>query len=266
MGMFSEDSTYTISIMELIQNNFDFGLDKYSIFDEEYRPILNNAILQYYMFREIGFANPSVFRYKLNERIDRIMRNKYNELYKAKQIEFNPLYNVDMTETYEHTIDNIKDIKNENINNIKADTLNKINNKENNTSSIITKSESSAENLSLSSQYPSEEMTEDDLSENLFVDSANKGKGSDTSKEENNQTSNSIVDSTSATENTENSTSKSNGNENSKTVEKYTRTNIGSSAGLPFSKAMIQLKQYIDQYNLDQQVIDELSDLFMSCW
>lgn len=266
MGMFSEDSTYTISIMELIQNNFDFGLDKYAIFDEEYRPILNNAILQYYMFREIGFANPSVFRYKLNERIDRIMRNKYNELYKAKQIEFNPLYNVDMTETFEHTIDNIKDIKNENVNSITADTLNKIKNNEDNNSSIITESESSAENLSLTSQYPSEEMTEDDLTDNLYVDNANKGKGSDSSKEENTQTSKTIVDSTSTTENTENSTSKSNGNENSKTVEKYTRTNMGSSAGLPFSKAMIQLKQYIEQYNLDQQVIDELSDLFMSCW
>lgn len=193
MGMCSEDSTYTISVMELIQNNFDFGLNKYEIFDEEYRPILNNAILQYYMFREIGFANPSVFRYKLNERIDRIMRNKYNELYKAKQIEFNPLYNVDMTETYEHTIDNIKDIKNENINSISADTLNKIKNSEDNNSSIITESESTAENLSLTSQYPSEEMTEDDLTDNLYVDSANKGKGSDSSKEENTQTSKSIV-------------------------------------------------------------------------
>lgn len=266
MGMFSEDSNYTVSIMELVQNNFDFGLDKYSIFDEEYRPILNNAILQYYMFREIGFANPSVFRYKLNERLDRIMRNKYNDLYKVKQLEFNPLYNVDMTETYSHTVDNVKDLKNESTIDINSNSSNNIQNKETNNSSIINETSSKSENLALTSQYPSEEMTEDDITDNIYVDSANKGKGSDESKEENTQTSNSNIEGTTTTENVENSVNKLNGNENSKTIEEYTRKTLGSSAGLPFSKAMIQFKQYIDKFDVDQQVINELSDLFMSCW
>ena len=91
---------YTISVYTLIENGFDFGLKDYPIFDENYRPILNKAILDSYMMHEIGWINPAVFKHFLNTRMDLIMRNKYNELYKAKSIEFNPLYNVEMHEKF----------------------------------------------------------------------------------------------------------------------------------------------------------------------
>ena len=43
-------SVFTVSVAELIENNFDFGLEDYEIFDEGYRTILNKKILDYYMF------------------------------------------------------------------------------------------------------------------------------------------------------------------------------------------------------------------------
>lgn len=225
---------YTMTVYELQQNNFDFGLNDYAIFDEEYRPILNNAILEFYKFREIGFQNPYMWRDRLRQRMDLIMRNKYNALYELKKVEFNPLYNVEMKETYTHELEN----KAQGKTNGKEDSTNtNTNNSKNNT-------------LSLSSTFPSEEMTEDDLTKNLFVDTANKGK-SDSE----------ITDSGTGTITSENKT------ETTGTItETYTRFTEGSSAGLPFSKAMLQFKDYLDRFQLDQQVIDELKDLFMLVW
>ena len=40
---------YTVTILSLQKNNFDFGLDTYPIFDENYRETLNNNILNYYL-------------------------------------------------------------------------------------------------------------------------------------------------------------------------------------------------------------------------
>ena len=48
--------------------------------------------------------------------------------------------------------------------------------------------------------------------------------------------------------------------------ESYTKRTEGSSAGLPFSKAMLQFKEYVMKFNIDQMVIDELKDLFMNIW
>ena len=41
-------SKYTITIKNLMKNNFDFGLNDYPIFDENYRSTLNENILYYY--------------------------------------------------------------------------------------------------------------------------------------------------------------------------------------------------------------------------
>ena len=46
-------------------------------------------------------------------------------------------------------------------------------------------------------------------------------------------------------------------------TESYTRKQLGSSAGLHFSKALIQLKQFYDKYDLDRQVCEELKEFFI---
>lgn len=199
-------SKYTVTIYELIRNNFDFGLQDYEIFNEEYREILNSAILDFYKFKEIGYQNPYKFKDRLNERMNRIMREKYNALYKAKSIEFNPLYNIEIKETFEHSVENENN-----------DTTN-------------------TNNITTSSAFPMSEMLESEIPNDVYIDNATRNNAKDTTTS------------------------------NGTTTESYTRMTEGSSAGLPFSKAMIQLKQYYDKYNLDSQVIEELSDLFMNVW
>lgn len=92
---------YTITIKTLIDNNFDFGLQNYPIFDESYRSTLNSNILNYYFESEIGVETPALFKRLLNDRMALIM-NKYNVLYQAQRelLNHDLLNNVNLTETY----------------------------------------------------------------------------------------------------------------------------------------------------------------------
>lgn len=76
-------SKYTITIKNLMKNNFDFGLQEYPIFDENYRNTLNENILYYYYEDEIGFETPELFKVYLNRTMNRIM-SYYNNLYTAQ--------------------------------------------------------------------------------------------------------------------------------------------------------------------------------------
>lgn len=91
---------YTITIKSLIDNNFDFKMNNYPIFDENYRETLNNNILNHYYENEIGFETASLFRFYLNQKLNEIMPY-YNELYKVQKkiIDDNLLLNnVNLTE------------------------------------------------------------------------------------------------------------------------------------------------------------------------
>lgn len=91
---------YTITIKTLIDNNFDFQMTQYPIFDENYRNTLNHNILYHYYENEIGFETAALFRLYLNQKLNEIMPY-YNELYKAqkKLIDDNLLLNnVNLTE------------------------------------------------------------------------------------------------------------------------------------------------------------------------
>lgn len=91
---------YTITIKTLIDNNFDFQMTQYPIFDENYRETLNHNILYHYYENEIGFETAPLFRLYLNQTLNEIMPY-YNELYKAQRkiIDENLLLNnVNITE------------------------------------------------------------------------------------------------------------------------------------------------------------------------
>ena len=77
-------SKYTITIKKLMKNGFNFGLQDYPIFDENYRETLNNNILYYYYEDEIGFETPELFKIYLNRTMNRIM-SYYNNLYLAQK-------------------------------------------------------------------------------------------------------------------------------------------------------------------------------------
>lgn len=71
--------------------NFDFP-----IFDEAYRVPLEKKILRHYYTREIGLETVGLWKLKLQDKLNMIMPY-YNQLYKSELLEFNPLYDVDLT-------------------------------------------------------------------------------------------------------------------------------------------------------------------------
>ena len=98
---------YTITIKTLIDNNFDFKMTDYPIFDENYRNVLNQKILNHYYENEIGFETAPLFRFYLNNKLNEIMPY-YNILYE-KQLQL--LNNIDKN------VNLVEDFKGNNTNN-----------------------------------------------------------------------------------------------------------------------------------------------------
>ena len=99
-------SKYTITIRKLIQNGFQFNLNDYPIFDENYRDTLNKKILDHYLMSEIGLETPALFNHYLGSKMNEIMPY-YNTLYQKQTKLINNLENnVNITETFNRDIAN----------------------------------------------------------------------------------------------------------------------------------------------------------------
>lgn len=81
------------TIQAAIPKIFDF---EFPIFDESYRNVLETKILRHYYTREIGLETVALWKFKLCTRMNEIMPY-YNKLYKSELIDFNPLYDVELT-------------------------------------------------------------------------------------------------------------------------------------------------------------------------
>lgn len=97
-----ESQDYT-KIDDVIANSIDkiFDFD-FPIFDESYRSVLETKIVRHYYTREIGFETVALWKHFLNVRMNEIMP-KYNKLYEAEALDFDPFANINYTESYEGT-------------------------------------------------------------------------------------------------------------------------------------------------------------------
>lgn len=95
-------SRYTVELHSLEEAGYDLGLSTYPIFDEEYRPILNNKILEHFAFREIGLETPALFARFMARKMGEIMVY-YNQLYKSELIPIQALTRLDYSEDYDRS-------------------------------------------------------------------------------------------------------------------------------------------------------------------
>jgi hypothetical protein len=242
-------SKYTVELRYIIDNEKLFpptegtlslksALENYPLYNETYvdpitqetrnrRDEINNKILNHYYFREIGFETVPRFLFHLQRKMNEIM-NYYNQMYKSADIEFNPLWNVEMHETYTHTIEGTGNTTTDNTNvNSGTDT-------------------STSENLNVESDTPQTGVTEADIKANTYASKTDYDKRN--------------VSNTLGTQN--HLTGEINSTDNkTETFEKLTE---GSSAGLPYSDAIRQWRHIM--VNIDMMIIDELKDLFMNVW
>lgn len=258
----SVDST----IQAAIPNIFTFT---FPIFDESYRVPLETKILRHYYTREIGLETVGLWRMKLETKLNEVMPY-FNQLYKSELLEFNPFYDVELgttrnnehnqvenatenadatskseTDTTQTTKDTIADTDNTTIDS----TVTRNNTEKNAYSDTPQGQVSNVDNYTYLTNYRNVNNT-----------------GTDSTDETNNRTYNRKADGT-LTGNITNNSSSTNEVQNNKNItstDDYIEKVSGKRGTSSYSS---MLKEFRETFlNIDMQVIDSLSDLFMGVW
>ena len=103
---------------------FDFP---YPIFDQNYKAVLESKILMHYYTREISEETYGLWKLRVRARLNEIMPY-YNKLYESELIEFNPLWDTDITtdrdikDDKQHANTTVDDFTNKKTGTVKTET------------------------------------------------------------------------------------------------------------------------------------------------
>lgn len=224
-------AVFTTRLCDLIDDGYPIGLtdEDYPIFDELYRPVLNQRITDHYALYEIGQETPNMFVFALNRRMREIMRY-YNQLYLSEQIVFDPLSTMDYTDT--------------------TDTTNALNTVADSTSVTVNDSTSTnANNSESKSRVVNSELPQVHLSPD--EDYASSG-----------------ADSTNVTDNTGEGESHSNDDTVAHATGGNTGTgeNNHHALGRQGTGASLVMEYRLSLLNIDMMVIMDCANLFMGLW
>lgn len=261
---------------------FDFN---FPIFDESYRSVLETKILRHYYTREIGLETVGLWKLKLNTKLNEIMPF-YNQLYKSELIEFNPLYDVELTRERKIEGTGTKDTENGE----SRDGENHAETSQSNTNSVTengvdngtvngvadgTKNQNtSGSGTNMYSDTPQGAIT--DLQAGKYLTNATVDSATNTFAGASHDSTSQTNENTRSNEtNTDGSTDSSNDGDYSSSMDGYSNTTlsntedylehvIGSNGGESFSK---RLNEYRETFiNIDMMIIDELEELFFGLW
>jgi hypothetical protein len=273
---------------KLFQNVNDFGKNYKGEQILNFRDYLNDKIYTHFYFREIGLETGHRFAFCLERKMKEIMPF-YNQRFESIDIEFNPLWNVDLTETFTHNVEDTgtgsangtttengsnSESRNENGTNTTNETLeqNVENSKTDNSTRTPNLTSDSVKAKMDTAQQPI--TTQDLKSLNYFsegeynVDTqigteTNNSTGNETGKTTNDNESIITTDNeiTSSSENTGTSTTETTSSNTSSRTETYTRKQEGSSAGYLFTQNIQEWRKIM--INIPMEICEELDELFM---
>lgn len=193
---------------------------------------LAKKIVDHYYMREIGFETPMLFRHYVKVTMQELME-EYLPLIYSSSIEYDPLINVDYTETFERSADNTSNANNS------GNSQNQSNNN----------SSDSSSGLMVTSDTPQGQISKTSILAGNYA--------SETSANEN---STSITNTTSST-----TSSTGNSQSSSNTEEEYVKKIKGNSGVSATAQKMIQ--QYRENIiAIDREIINRLQDLFMGLY
>lgn len=219
------NSTEYPDVETVISASKDAIFGDFPIFDENYRSVLEQKILRHYFTREIGFETVALWKLKLNTKMNEIMPY-YNQLYKSQLIEFNPLYDVDLTRDHRRTNEG------------------------------TTKGTYSSEN---SGEGKNHEETE---AWNKFNDTP---QGGITGLENDTYITTATKNTNESDSDYENSSASSGSNESEiNGLEDYIEHVKGTNGGMSYSKRLMEFRQTF--LNIDMDIIKDLSNLFFYLW
>lgn len=231
-------------------------------FDETYRAIICKKILKHYYMREIGCEVVGLWKLWMNTRLEEIMPY-YNKLYESVNLEFNPLYDTDITTTHNRKENNTGETTEKHnsetgTNAIKNGTANS------NAQTQLDRNLNILENntqRNLFSDTPQGALTGIE-SETYLTDARKITDNNNKSDNENANTRQNTSNDYSDIENTNSSIkNETNGNSIYNTTEDYITHVIGKQTGKSFSSMIIEYRNSL--INVDMMLIDEFADLFM---
>lgn len=262
------------SIDEILRKSaplvFNFA---FPLYDESYRQILEYKILLHYYTQEIGFETVGLWKLNLRRKLNEIMPY-YNELYKSALLEFNPLYNVDLTRQYSKTGEGTQDTTGETTGTGETEgtdtnvidqtgTTKGTNNRTGNNTVSGTKNQTNKH-----SDTPQGALT--GLSSDKYMSAADintdvtsqETETTDTETNESTSTGKQTADRTTTANSTTKSTEKKNAVSNS--IESYIETVRGKDGGESMSSLIKQFRETL--LNIDMLIIDDIAELFMNIW
>lgn len=269
-------------IKKCLPKVFDF---QFPIFDESYRSVIETKILRHYYTREIGLETVGLWKLKLNTKLNEIMPY-YNKLYKSELIEFNPLYDVELTRERKVEGSGTKNTKNSE----NRDGNNRTENTQNNNANVrenggdrhtatnmtdgTQNQNTSGNGTNMYSDTPQGAITDLQAGKyltNATIDSATNtfvGSSHDTSNQTNETTRNNETETNGSVESTNENEYSSSLDGTSDTIlsntEDYLEKVIGSNGGESFSKRLTEYRSTF--INIDMMIVNELEDLFFGLW
>lgn len=285
---------------------FDFD---FPIYDEDYRSVLETKILRHYYTREIGLETVGLWKHFLERRLNEIMPY-YNKLYESEMIEFNPLFDTNLTtdrsksgsgsdsangssnsmgSSADHFSRNLLDERDIN----KANT-GTVSNAENgtgvrtNTGTVRTQGSGSRDEESWDKYSDTPQGAVTGLASDNYLTNARKVTDDvDTTNDE--TTTNNLSENTTTQQagtitnnllevinddvhktgttdrslNTNSSTTNTN-TKNFTSTESYLQHIVGKNSGTSYSKLLMEFRRTF--LNIDMEIINNLSDLFLNLW
>lgn len=269
-----ENSKGCDDVDEILNNSWNkIFTTKAEIFDENYRAVICKKILKHYYLREICSETVGIWKLWLNTRLEEILPY-YNQLYKSALLEFNPLYDMDLTRTHNRTID---ENKTENGTRTETSTDKNTGSGTRDNTASGTNKNSGKSNVSDSGSSNSKDLYSDTpqgaltgIETETYLTNARKITNTDSSTSESSNsgsgeykdTGNVKYSDTSDSTNTKNGSNSNTGTVNN--TEEYLETVRGKQGGGSYSN---MLKEYRETFlNIDRLVIAEFDDLFFGLW
>lgn len=216
---------------------FDFS---YPIFDESYRSVLETKIIKHYYTREIGQETYGLWKLKLDTKLNEIMPY-YNQLYRSELLEFNPLYNFNITRDHNTKFDS------------KRTTGNDV-------SSSGTVNSSGTDNSTKTTENEHRDLYSDtpqgaiyNLENETYLTNARKVSDDNYDR----------LSSTNTANSTQNTHTLSEGDDDFNSTEDYLEHVYGFE-GKDASELLIKYRNTF--LNIDMQIIEELEELFFQLW
>lgn len=269
-----ENSKGCDDVDEILNNSWNkIFTTKVEIFDENYRPVICKKILKHYYLREICSETVGIWKLWLNTRLEEILPY-YNQLYKSALLEFNPLYDVNITRTHNRTIDENKTENgtstetstDKNTGSGTRDNTTSGTNKNSGTSSVTDNGSSNSKDLY--SDTPQGALT--GIETETYLTNARKITNTDSSTSESTNSGNGEYKDTGNvkyTDTSERANTKNGSNSNTGTLnntEEYLENVSGKQGSGSYSG---MLNEYRDTFlNIDRMVIAEFDDLFFGLW